>query len=141
MKLKLLSLFIAAVIVCFLIAAFSFYRIFRSSTARGTTATVANRVMWAGFELPASAADVTYYVDFGGCEAEFAISEADFLSWCSDRGWTVTKIDTPVPYFKPILLPDDDHLVQHGYTFSLPDGDGVYDASTSRAAFHVSTFP
>ena len=36
--------------------------------------------------------DVTYYADFRGCEAEFAISESEFLNWCSVRGWSPKKI-------------------------------------------------
>lgn len=112
-----------------------------STTRSGVTAAVANRKVWADYSLPATATDVTYYADFGGCEAEFAITETNFVAWCEDRGWSFSPITEPTPYFRPILLPDDNTPVSQGYTFELPDGRGVFDRTRSRAAFWASTFP
>ena len=98
-------------------------------------------MIWDGYELPDSASDVTYYADFGGCEAEFAISESEFLAWCHVRGWSPKKIHGSIPYFQPVLLADDDTIVTNGFTFDIPDGEGVFDADRSRAAFRASTFP
>jgi hypothetical protein len=141
MRFGLKSLLIVISVIAFALATYCGYRNYYKTTASGTTATVANRVMWSAFKLPISATDVTFFVDFGGCEAEFAIPEDDFLLWCSKRGWKVTEIKSPVPYFQPVCLASDDRLVSEGYTFALPDGEGVYDASRSRAAFYISTFP
>lgn len=105
------------------------------------SASIANRKIWEGYRLPDSASDVTYHVDFGGCEAEFAIAETDFLEWCELRGWQPVRVDRATPYFQPVLLPDDERLVEEGYTFSIPDGQGAFDSKRSRAAFWVSSFP
>ena len=98
-------------------------------------------MIWSGFKLPHNASDVTYHVDLGGCEAEFAISESDFLEWCNDRGWVPERIARPIAYFQPVLLSDNDTIVTDGYTFDVPDGKGVSDAGRPRTAFWASTFP
>lgn len=120
------------------IAAWSFYYPYQ---ATGTSVAVANRVLWDDLKLPSGASDITFYVDRYGCEAEFAISQPEFLEWCKVQGWSVSGITTPVPYFEPVCLPEDDRLVETGYEFSIPYGRVVYDSSRSRAAFWASTFP
>ena len=129
--------FVAAVLLAGLVA----YRSFFGSHRIGVSAATANRMLWSGYRLPDSATDVTYIVDFGGCEADFAISESQFLAWCKHSGWTASKIKTPVPFFEPILLVGDSTLVTDGYTFQIPNGQGVFDAKRRRTAFWASTFP
>ena len=141
MRYSLKSLTVCVLVSGFAIGSAVSYRSYFRPTGSGATASVANRVMWQELKLPTSASDVTYYVDSGGCEAEFAIAEPDFLELCRQKGWDVRGIESPAPYFEPVLLPRDSRLVNEGYTFSLPDGEGVYDSKRSRAAFYVSTFP
>lgn len=141
MRIRFKPLLKPAILCGLMIAAVVGFRSYFKTTMSGTTASVANRMMWQGLGLPASASDVTYYADSGGCEAEFAIPVAEFLELCEQRGWEVSEIETPVAYFEPVLLPDDERLVREGYTFWLPDGRGVYDSQRSRAAFYASTFP
>jgi hypothetical protein len=109
----------------------------------GTTASAhaANQILGDELRLPAAATDVTYYVDFGAAEAEFAVSEEDFLNWCRTKGWAVQSIESVSPYFEPMWLPSDSRPVVRGYHFSPPDGQGTFDADRSRACFWVSTFP
>lgn len=141
MKTSLRSLLLIVTTLSLALGGLSAYRMYFRVTARGTSSAVANRVMWYGYTLPVSACDVTFYADGGGCEAEFSISEGDFLCWCEERGWNATKIESPVPYFQSILLPPDERPVVRGYRFSPPNGEGVFDADRARAAFYVSTFP
>ena len=124
---------ILAVVICYK----TYYQTHRS----GVTASVANRMMWDEYKLPESASDVTYYVDFGGCEAEFSISSVDLVQLCQERNWRFVEIDSPIEYFDPERLPANKRLVVRGYTIDVPDGEGVFDADRSRAAFWVSTFP
>ena len=128
-------------IAAILIVATVTYRSNYQSHRVGVSASIANRMMWPGYELPADASDVTYHVDPGGCEAEFAISESEFLAWCRARGWSPKKISGSIKYFQPVLLPNDDTIVTNGYAFDIPDGKGVFDADRSRTAFWASTFP
>ena len=65
-----LSTGIAFLIIC--TVAVVAYRSYYQSQRTGVPANIANRMMWPGYELPRAASDVTYSVDFGGCEAEFA---------------------------------------------------------------------
>ncbi|HBO43034.1 MAG TPA: hypothetical protein DD670_03690 [Planctomycetaceae bacterium] len=105
------------------------------------TASMANRMIWPELRLPAGASDVSYYVDFGRVEAEFAISGESLVEWCRSNGWTCEPIDSQRPYFEPWVLPGDSRSVANGYRFFPPDGDGIYDADRSRACFWVSNFP
>lgn len=118
-----------------------FFRTIGPATARGVSAEAANRRLWQELQLPATASDVTYYTDSGGCEAEFAISEEPFLDWCESRGWDPQPIGSPIPYFEPVLLPDDRRPVTRGYTITPRDGRGVYDTDRGRAAIVISEFP
>ena len=111
------------------------------TSENGVSTSVANKMLSAHLRLPASASDVSYYVDFGAEEAEFAISEQDFLKWCHTQGWAVEPIRSPVAYFEPMAMPDDSRQVDRGYHFSPPDGQGTFDADRSRACFWTSTFP
>jgi hypothetical protein len=131
------SLFVAALLLAGSVA----YRSFFGSQGVGVSASTANRMLWPDYRLPPSVSDVTYIVDFGGCEANFAISELHFLAWCKEKGWTAVKINEPVPFFEPILLAGDSTLVTTGYTFEIPNGRGVFDDGRGRAAFWASTFP
>lgn len=128
-------------IIAIILAVIASYRNYYQPHRTGVTAAIANRMMWPGYELPEGASDVTYYVDFGGCEAEFQIDETAFLAWCEHRGWMPVRIGKPLPYFQPVLLADDERPVRKGYTFNIPYGRGVFDAERSRAAFCASTFP
>jgi len=128
-------------IIAVSIGSFVSYRDYFRPHGTGETVSVANRVMWQAYKLPAAASDVTYYTDSGGCEAEFSISESEFLKWCDDKGWIPKKITTSVPYFQPILLTANNAAVTNGYTYKLNDGQGVFDADQRRTAFWLSTFP
>ena len=128
-------------IATILAGAFVSYRSYFQPYRVGVTPAVANRMMWHGYELPKTASDITYRVDFGGCEAEFAISESNFLLWCRARGWSPNPISGSITYFRPVLLPDNDTPVTKGCSFDIPDGEGVFDANRSRTAFWASTFP
>lgn len=141
MRFRFRSLLLMMTALCLALGVLSTYRMYFRVTARGTSSAAANRVMWHGYKLPPSACDVTFHADFGGCEAEFSILEGEFLDWCKERGWSVAKIESPVPYFQSILLPSDERPVARGYRFSPPDGEGVFDADRARAAFYVSAFP
>jgi len=102
---------------------------------------IANRMQWPELLLSTDASDVSFFISFYESEAEFAIPEESLLDWCQSKGWDVTKISTPLPYFEPLRMDADLRLVARGYRFSLPEGWGVFDADRSRAAFAVSTFP
>lgn len=110
-------------------------------TRNGVAADVANDILWPRLRLPEDASDVTCYVDFGAAEAEFAISEESFLAWCKVNGWAVEALVTPVPYFEPMVLPEDPRVVTRGYGFTPPDGRGCFDSDRRRAGFWASTFP
>ncbi len=141
MRFSLEQLFKFVCVVTLMVAAVATYARLFAPHRVGTTSAVANRMMWPGCQLPREASDVTYCVDFGGCEAEFAVSESDFLAWCASHQRKPVPIESPLPYFQTILLPDDPTLVVEGYTFDVPPGRGVFDAKRSRAAFCASTFP
>jgi len=141
LRFSLAKLLILVAFAAIVLAAIVGYRNYYQSHRTGVTATIANRMMWPGYKLPESATNITYHADFGGCEAEFAISESEFLEWCNSRGWAPNKITGTIQYFKPVLLPDNDKVVTNGYTFDIPDGEGVFDADRSRTAFWASTFP
>ncbi len=132
--------FCAISVVIGLVAYGSYLR-HAGATASGVSSRSANKMLWAHLQLPEAAGDVTYYVDFGACEAEFAIPEGDLLRWCQEKGWTVEPITLPTPYFDPMWLPPSTINVTQGLRFSPPDGQGIFDRRTSRAAFWVSTFP
>ena len=78
--------------------------------------------------------------DNGG-DCWFSITEKDFLEWSTKKEFKPIEITSPLPYFQPVLLPDDVRPVSKGYTFSPPSGQGVFDGERSRAAFFVTTFP
>ena len=141
MRFSLAKLLAVVSVLAALIAVIVAYRSYFQSHRVGVSASVANRMMWPEYELPHTATDVTYYADFRGCEAEFAISESEFLNWCSVRGWSPKKIAGAIPYFQPVLLADNDTIVTNGFTFDMPNGEGIFDADRLRTAFWVSTFP
>jgi hypothetical protein len=141
LKYRFATLLKVFAVLAAVVAAIAFYRNSFQKHRTGVSPSVANRMIWEGYRLPKDATDVTYYSDFGGCEAEFAIPEADFLKWCEQKGWTAKRITKPIPYFQSVLLSDDASLVVNGYHLSIPDGECVYDSDCSRAAFWVSTFP
>jgi hypothetical protein len=118
-----------------------FYVAWWGAEATGVSSQEANLWIWSHLQIPASASDVTYISDAYGCEAKSALSEGDFLTWCRGNEWPVEEITTPTPFFQPVLLPDDNREVAHGYRFSLSDGRGVFERDRSRVAFVVSEFP
>lgn len=141
MRFKLSTLLLLTTAAAISIAAVRAYCLYYPSQAHHASAAVANRVLWKELSLPASASDATFFVDQYGCEAEFAISERELLEWCESRHWTLSQIQSPVPYFRPIILPDDGRLVTDGWQFTSRDCTGVYDCLRGRAAYSASTFP
>ena len=115
-----------------------------SASASGVSVESANRKLWPSLRLPDSASDVTYAVDSYGCEAEFAITESEFVKWCASNDWEIEEIAAPTNYFQPIILRLDQktaRVIDKGYNYYPPDGEGKFDASSLRANFWVSTFP
>ena len=115
MQFRVRTLLTISLVICLSLGAIGGWQLYFGPTRSGVSAAVANRKLWSGYQLPRSASDVTYYVDSGGCEAEFSIPESDLLALCRDRGWDVEPIAAPVAYFKPVLLPDDARLVSDGF--------------------------
>ena len=137
-------LVVITLISCATVAAVWLLSTYFGASASGVTAEAANRKLWSSLKLPDSASDVTYAVDSGGCEAEFAISESDFVNWCASNNWEIEKIAAPTIYFEPIILGLDEktaRIIETGYSYHPPDGEGKFDASSLRANFWVSTFP
>lgn len=134
---------VAACAIAILIGSFAFLAYQRNAgvTLSGVSSQTANQYLSSSLALSDAATDVTVYVDFGAAESEFAISEDAFLSWCDSRGWSPDPVATPTTYFDPMWLPSDTRVVNRGYTFTLPDGRGVFDADRSRACFWTSAFP
>ena len=127
-----------------LIATVWFKHTFIGSSGSGVSARSANRALWRSLRTPTSATDVTYTVDPYGCEAEFAISERDFLEWCERNNWRTEAIVEPTVYFNPVHrhhVGDNGRVIGQGYHFYPPDGEGTFDANGLRANFWVSTFP
>jgi hypothetical protein len=92
--------------------------------------------------VPEAASDVYYYTDWAADEAEFSISEDDFLDWCKSKSWEVEPIEEPVEYFYPTWGPEEDNrFVKRGYYCSAAWGVLIFDADRSRAAIWVSDFP
>ena len=142
-SLKSLLLLVAAVTVLILVGSFILraYQRHVGVTRTGVSSQTANQHLSPSLMLPDAASDVTVYVDFGAAESEFAISEDAFLAWCKSRGWSPEPISTPTTYFDSMWLPADARSVNRGYTFTPPDGQGVFDSDRSRACFWTSTFP
>ena len=114
------------------------------TSASGVSVTSANQKLWPSLRLPESASDVTYAVDSYGCEAEFAISESEFVKWCAGNSWEIEEISTATVYFNPTILRLDEdtaRVIEKGYNYFPPDGEGKFDATGLRANFWVSTFP
>ncbi len=141
MRFSLKKLLLVVTFVAVAFGSVASYRNYFASHRSHTTAAVANRMIWPDHRLPPEAADVTYEVDFGGCEAEFAISEGAFLNWCESCGFEVTAIEKVVPYHDGVIMPLDSRAVAKGYAFDVPAGRGVFDVNRSRAAFWASTLP
>ena len=142
-SLKFLLMLVAAVAILILIGSFSL-RTFQQHggvSQTGVSHQTANRYLPSELTLPNQASDVTFHVDFGAAESEFAISEEAFLAWCKSRDWSCSPISTPTTYFEPMHLPADSRPVNRGYTFAPPDGQGVFDSERLRACFRTSTFP
>ena len=83
------------------LAAIAFCRNYYQAHRIGVSSPVANRMIWQGYELPETATDVTYYADFGGCEAEFEIVT---LAVDGNRVFT-ERIDRLVVQGKRVELP------------------------------------
>jgi hypothetical protein len=93
-------------------------------------------------QLPDTASDVYYYTDWAAAEAEFAITESDFLRWCKANDWEPAPIGEPIKYFYPVWGPkEESRLVSQGYYCYAAGGDLVFDAERFRAVFHMSEFP
>lgn len=111
-------------------------------SGKSASATMANLFLESNHHLPQTASDVYYYTDFGASEAEFKISEHDFLDWCNSKNWTPEPISDPVHYFYPTWGPEEDNrMVSRGYSCYATGGVLTFDAERSRASLRVSDFP
>jgi hypothetical protein len=45
-----------------------------------------------GPSLPAAVERITYYSDYGGCEAVFAVKECVIVAWASQEKWRVSEV-------------------------------------------------
>ena len=137
---SLLKVFVVVAVLLVLVP--TVMKLMGSNSGHGVTVAWANYNLWTELRLPDSATDVSFGVDRYGCEAEFEISEEDFLQWARSNGWEYERIESNRKYLVGFLhLPDDPHLVKKGYTYQLRDGEGVFDADIGRANYCVSTFP
>ena len=103
MRFRIATLVVLFAVIATILTAIVWHRNYFQPHRMGVSSSIANRMIWKGYKLPEAATDVTYYADFGGCEAEFAISESEFLKWCKQGGWTPQEILKPIPYFEPVL--------------------------------------
>lgn len=93
-------------------------------------------------KFPKEATDINYSTIYMGSNADFAISEQDFIKWCAEKGWKPEKTSDYIQYgsmlefkFKEIK-----NGLKHQRTF-LDNGCGnvlTYDLDTGRAYYHYS---
>jgi len=115
------------------------YRLINGQSVAGHTAVTANRVFGSRLTIPDSATDINFYYDLCWIEADFAISEQAFLTWCKEQGWSPITVDENAEIvFKPARTALDTNSVSihSGYTFQTPNGAGAYDRNTGRAFIH-----
>ena len=143
LNLKHLVFSITVCVILTLLAQYALraYQRYSGVSDAGVSARDANQFLPSDLKLPDEVSDVAYYVDFGISEAEFAISESQFLIWCKSNGWRVDPIVQPLAFFQSAVLPDDSRMIHSGFQFFPPDGKGVFDADRDRACFCISTFP
>jgi len=65
-------------------------------------------------DLPRDASDINYYFAYLGVNADFLVSEKEFIDWCAARGWTPIEIQHAYPGFTYKI-----------YRGRLSDGDSV----------------
>lgn len=111
------------------------------ASGSGSIPEEANKQLWDYLKIPLTARDVSYAVDRHGCEANFELSEQDFLAWCRANGWDLSSIDGRERYPHTLIRESRDTHANAGYTFSFPDGVGIYDRERNRVDFVASTFP
>ena len=70
------------------------YLRYAGTSGKGVSVQSANQWLWPNLRIPDAASDVTYRADFGGCEAEFAITEDALLQWCRTKGWAIERISS-----------------------------------------------
>ena len=97
-----------------------------------------------GPRLPQAAANISYYSDYCGASAVFAIAEADFTNWMSSEGWESREIDFYEDVWFPALNIErqvEDGLYIHA-SFA-PRGTGVtliYDRKQELCYYHYSSW-
>ncbi len=130
------GLFVALLAGCAWIGAWA-TRQLMSRSSSGEGAISANRAFESRVIIPSSATDVCFYVDGCWIEADFAITEKDFLSWCGHHGWTVARIAEHPKVFKPARTSP---LARHrqirttkGYECQTSSGTVIFDLNRGRA--------
>lgn len=114
------------------------YRQMVGQRGAGASPDFANNVFSSRLKIPGSATDVNFYVDVCWIEADFAISEAEFLSWCRQQGWAATVVDprSRLVFHFARSSPSADNgmpAVSNGYMAETSTGQVIYDVHLGRA--------
>lgn len=135
--LKSLGVIVAMIAVSIVVVKWGYLQLNGQSGA-SQTASTANHVFSSRVVLPASASDVNFYTDLCWIEADFAISEQAFLSWCEQHGWSQNPIDAKVgavfiPARTSPIAEQGRSRIFKGYEYQTSSGTGVYDVDRGRA--------
>ena len=106
---------------------------------------IANRILaraWAPpFQIPEESTRVNVDAYSQGGEADFQVSQRDFISWCAKRGWKVEHRTAPLPS-PPLSFIIGPNTTRDGYYFSNSSHrggwDAMYDVDLQRAWVHYS---
>jgi hypothetical protein len=100
---------------------------------------VANRILTRActpLRIPTDATRVNVYAYSQGGEADFQISQRDFISWLIKRGWKVEHRTAPLPG-PPLDFIIGPNTTRDGYYFSNSSHrggwDAMYDVDLQRA--------
>lgn len=98
-----------------------FYRTIAGTEGAAVTPQAANSNLAPRLVLPMTAKDINFYRDMCWVEADFSISEDEFLKWCKTRNWTILDAANEEIVFTRARTASDAHLGSH----RVVDGVGV----------------
>lgn len=78
--------------ICFVLLLVPTVQILWAGTVVKGTSVPRDGYRGTGPPLPDSAKRITYYSDYGGTDAVFAVSEETFLAWTTEKGWQRKEI-------------------------------------------------